>query len=298
MATKAVVVTGQLPTSNGSHVDFTSTDFGTPDAAIIISSNANTSSNPQSSATFSVGFWTSGGQATATAHSGNGGTESISGRKTQSGDVLLFLSQSVGPTFSTLTEISAEPTTNGIRLTKDTGSSSASRYTTVILLSGLTNESVGSVNLGTGTSAISVNLGFRADAVLAFTVGAGNDTAVSQAILSFGAAHIDGAGTVDQGLISFSAENAQSTTDVDTMVRDDAIACQNFNGTLSWRASIGADNSGFTITPNANAASDIVYYLALELADPDDAFVGIVDSITGTGAQAYNVTTFTPDILL
>lgn len=82
------------------------------------------------------------------------------------------------------------------------------------------------------------------------------------------------------------------------MVRDDAIACQNFNGTLSWKASIGAHSSGFTITPSANANSDIVYYLALELADPDDAYVAIKDTITGTGDQAYTGAGFTPTALI
>lgn len=301
MATAAVVVTGQLPTNNGNYVDFTSTDFGTPDAAIVITSNANTTNNPQVNANYSVGFWTASGQSCATVASVDALDTTKAVRKTQNGDVLLQLSiDLVSPlTLSTLTEISAAATTNGIRLTKDTGSSSAARYATVVLIKGCLNEYLGSVNLGTGTDPINVTSpGFRADLVFALTVGAGNDTGVIEAIFSFGAAQINASDTVSQGLIAFSSKTAQADTDVDTMVRDDAIACQNFNGTLSWKASIGAHSSGFTITPSANASSDIVYYLALELADPDDAYVAIKDTITGTGDQAYTGAGFTPTALI
>lgn len=299
MTTNAVVVTNTLPTSNGSYVDFTSSGFGTPDAAIVIVSNANTTNNPQAPLVYSIGFWVSAAQATAAIAGNDSQADTVTWRQTQSGDVSLILALPTGNTSSVLAEISATATTDGIRLTKDSGSSSAERYATVILINGCLNEYVGSVNLGTGTSAINVTApGFRADLVFALTVGAVNDTGLGHAILSFGAAHINASDTVSQGLISFSSEDAVADTDVDTMVRDDAVACQNFNGTLSWSASIGANASGFSITPSANASSDIVYYLALELANPADAYVAIKDTITGTGNQAYTGAGFTPSAII
>jgi hypothetical protein len=47
-----------------------------------------------------------------------------------------------------------------------------------------------------------------------------------------------------------------------------------------------------------STGSDVAHYLALELADPDDAYVGIVDSKTSTGTQAYTGTGFTPQALM
>lgn len=300
MATNAVVVVGQLPTSNGTYVDFTSTGFGTPDAAIVIVSNANTTNNPQPNSVFSVGFWTADGQNLVTISMDDALASTETWRKYQTGDVALQLSLPTETTADTLTEISASsPSIDGIRLTKDSGSSSVARYATVILIKGCLNEYVGLQSLGTGTDAIDVTApGFRADLVFAICNGAGSDSGMGHAILSFGAAQINASGTVSQGLISFSSEDAVADTDVDTMVRDDAIACQNFNGALNWKASVGAHANGFTLTPNANASSDIICYLALELADPDDAYVAIKDTITGIGYKAYTGAGFTPEVLI
>ena len=56
--------------------------------------------------------------------------------------------------------------------------------------------------------------------------------------------------------------------------------------------------TGFDITPSANAGSTFVYYLAVELADPADAWVGTVDAATSAGAAANTGPGFEPTALL
>jgi hypothetical protein len=295
MAVKAAVAVGTLPTSNGSYTDFTVADFGTPDAAIIIVSNASSSSNPAANAVLSVGFWTASAQHVMSGTSLDAKTTSETFRRSLATDVVLVL----GSTAITSTECSAASTTNGLRITKDSGSSSLARYATVILLAGLTNEYVGSINLGTGTSAINVtDPGFRADLVFLCSISASGTSVGDHVYWSFGAAHIDAANNVSQAAAFVGSENGLADSNTYSQIRDDCAVGSLFQSAIDWRASIGAHASGFTITPSANSGSDLAYYLAIELPDPDDAFVDIVDSKTSTGDQAYTGTGFTPQLLI
>jgi hypothetical protein len=300
MAVKAAVAVGALPTSNGSYTDFTVADFGTVDAAIIFVSNANTTNNPQATTQLSVGFWTSAAQSAVCVTSGDASATGLTGRKDSSSDVVLAITSSdSGSTWSILTECSAQSIANGIRITKDSGSSSVARYATVVLLSGLTNKAVGSVNLGTGTSAVNVTApGFRADLVFLACIGAAAGASQSQAIFSFGAAQISATDTVSQGAVFVGSEHGVEVSNTYSMLRSDCAVGQFYQNAITWRASVSANANGFAVTPNASASSDVAYYLAIELPDPEDAYVGIVDSKTSTGTQAYTGTGFTPQALI
>lgn len=294
MATNAVVATGTIGPSVGNTCSLTVSGFGTPTAALLFISNANTTNNPQDGLNFSVGMWSASEKHSSSITSVHNGSVSITYRR-QFNDYPLIQLNSDG---TTLQAFNVSTTTDGLTLTVASSGSSASRYVYAILINGTSNVSAGSINLGTGTSAIDITApGFRPDLVFFHGTGAGNETAAANAILSFGVAHNNGS-TTNQGMVGVWSEDQQDTTDTGSYINSGYVAGQVFNGSAAWLASVSDfDSSGFSITPSANASSDIVYYLAIELADADDAYVGIIDSKTSTGTQAYTGTGFTPDVV-
>lgn len=295
MAITAVVVSATLNTTGDTA--FTSSGFGTPDAAIILLGRGNTANNPQVHATFTGGFWCSDpGQAGITFSS----EDAVSTSDTRRYGGSTYAGSVVSPTADSLAvSYSASSTTDGINLTVAAGSTTLNRYASVVLLKGLTNAHVGSINLGTGTSAINVTApGFRADLVLLLSDWAADATLTAGARGSFGAAQISAGGTVAQGCISYeSTDNAAAST-ARTIVLNDKALARITSGALAVECAIGANDNGFSITPSADSGSQYAYYLAIECPDPEDAYVGVVDTITGTGDQAYTGAGLTPQALV
>jgi hypothetical protein len=295
MAITAVVVSATLNTTGDTA--FTSSGFGTPDAAIILIGRGNTTNNPGTHATFTGGFWCSDpGQAGITfcSEDAQGTTDTRRyGDSTYAGNIASPTADSVGISYS------ASATTDGINLSVAAGSTTLNRYASVILLKGLTNAHVGSVNLGTGTSAINVTApGFRADLVLLLSTWAADATVTPSARGSFGAGQISAGGTVAQGCISYeSTDNAGAST-ASTIVLNDKALARITSRALAVECAIGANDNGFSITPSADSGSQYAYYLAIECPDPEDAYVGVVDTITGTGDQAYTGAGLTPQALV
>lgn len=196
-------------------------------------------------------------------------------------------------------QYSAASTTDGINLSVAAGSTTINRYASVLLLKGVTNAHVGAINLGTGTSAINVtNPGFRADLVLFLGAWAADETVSTSARFTFGAAKIDGADTVTQGCVALESRDNAAATDTSTAIHNDVAAAKILSTALGAEISVSANANGFTVTPSADSASNVLYYLALELPSPDDSYVGVVDTQTGTGNLAYDVTAFEPLALL
>ena len=303
MATSAVVVTGVIGASVSSTLDLEVSGFGEPTAAILFLSDANTTNNPQQHAAISVGFWTASAQRSVGGYSADSSADGRCSRQQKTGVVFSRPSTSVSGGTTTAVRFfeataAVAPGGNGIRLTVSYSDSGISRYVTAILIKGTLNASVVDVNLGTGTSAIDVSsLGFRPDLLFAIGAGGGSNSLLSHAITSIGFAHNDGT-TTTQGFVGVWSKDHVATTDTGAYVGASHIGGQVFNGTASWLASVSDfDANGFSITPSANAGSDVLYILALELADANDAYVGVVDSKTTTGTQAYTGTGFTPQVV-
>jgi hypothetical protein len=293
MATAASVFTGTIGASVSSTLDL-GVGFGAPTAALIILSEANTGSNPQSNAALSFGIWSASAQRSAGYFSRDASNNATRQQKT--GVVAVRPSQTAGQFFELTAAVA--PGSDGLRLTVSYSDSSVSRYVTAILFKGTTNVGMVDVNLGTGTSAIDVtSLGFRPHFLCAIGAGGSSNINLTQAIISIGFAHNDGT-TTTQGFVGAWSEDSVATSDTGVYVGASHIGGQVFNGTASWLASVSDfDANGFSITPSANAASDVLYIVALELADANDAYVGVVDSKTTTGTQAYTGTGFTPQVL-
>lgn len=288
MATSAAVVAGALPTSGSQ--DFTVSGFGTPTACLVIANAASSGTNPGNGANFSVGFSDFTTSVALQVVSEHNAKPSNTARNQYTGRIV-----HVG---SNVYTVAAKD--GGVTITLSSGSPSAAFYATVVLFKGTTNVTVGRFGMGTSTSAQTVNVGFRADLVFLATIGSpigGNGTQV-HSILSFGAAHIDADSNVSQGMVCAFDKNAQTGANCGVYMTDSYAVGQYYENWISWGAAVGASASGFTLDANTSAASDDVYYLALELADPDDAFVDFVDSATTATTKEYTGTGFTPQALI
>lgn len=287
MATNAVVVSGTLPQSTSGTVDLTISGFGTVSAAVIFLTKANTTNNPQNDSAFCVAFWDGSNENSTANNLLDGLTTSIDTRSSSSTvieyDALTYTVSNI---------------TDGIRITKTGGTTSVDRYVSAILISGATNSVIGNVSLSTLT--VTETIGFKADLVFVMGIG-GNAVSISSTyhgVHSFGVAHNDSFGTVTQGAVYGSSRDAQTTTVTNSRVTNSYVAAQLFNDTLSWQASLGNFTStGFDITSTAATGGDYIFYLAIELSDPDDAYVGVIDAKTSTGTQAYTGTGFTPKVV-
>ena len=296
MAVASAIVSGYLPTADSSSTDFTSSGFGTPDAAIVIVNNVDASNNPNPDSAFGFGYWAGTTEACMGSNCGDNAATTDTATAILSGRcVSVPISNSAG--YELLATGSS--ITDGLRVTKDGGSTSVSRYCTVVLLKGLTNEYAGIASLpSTGTSLSVTAPGFKPDLLLgsgAFQSAAGLS---AQARISLGASHNNSADTITQGCVAFGDLDNQSTSNVNTTVRNDRWIQQAINGSNAAYASVSShDASVFSLSDASSCYVRQYIYLALELPDPDDAYVGVVDSKTSTGTQAYTGTGFEPNVL-
>ena len=299
MATGAAVAVGTLGNAVGNTTDLTVSGFGTPTAALLFACSATPSDNPNTLfQTHGVGFWTSGGSRSVSFDDDGSQSTTRSARQFSTSPLVLVNAAS---TDANLLTWSAATITDGLRLTVSSGSSGTpSRYVWALLFKGTTGESVGTVNLGTGTSGISVtDPGFKPDLVVAIHAGMGSAAVLSNALLGFGVAHINSSDSITQACVSLGSNDNVSTSQTNAFASSSAIAAQAFTDTVDWTAAITAvGSSGFTITPSADANSDIVGWMALKLADADDAHVSLNSARTSTGSQAKTGVGFTPAAVL
>jgi hypothetical protein len=288
MAVEKKVLTGTI-TGSGS-TDFTSPGFGTPDAAIVFFSLANTANNPATTARISIGFWDGTTQYCVGSEAADNQTSSNT-----SGVSAAY----VGALFSDRAW-SISNITDGVRISWVSGAAlSVSLYVTVILLGGLTNKKVGSVDLGSSTSAINVTApGFPANLVFLATIAKDGAGTRDGQRLSFGAAHINSSGAVSQGSVALYSEDALADTKSGCYVNDSAAITGAANDGVGWQQTVTANASGFTLTPSASAAGVDGYYLAIQLPDPNKAHVAIDDARTSAGTEAYTGAGFTPEVLI
>lgn len=298
MAISAVVVTGVIGAT--SSVDFTASGFGAPDAAVLLMSHGITDGTNINILKACVGFWVDDGadsQCCAAAVARNALADSDTYRVVNSAAILEQPSTAAQGSTSSYT---AEAITDGIRLTLASGATDTDRLAAVLLLKGIVNASIGSVSLGTGTSAIDVtDPGFRADLVFATSIGHTTaDAYTADAVLSYGVAHIAASAAVTQAVVGLYSGDALTDSAAYSVIRDDAVACEIGAGSETWRASVGAHASGFTLTPSASAGSNLVHYLALELPQASDAYLAHQAASTSTGDVVTTGAGFAPQALM
>ena len=296
MPVTSAIVSGYLPTADSSFTDFTSSGFGTPDAAIVIVNNVDSGNNPNAYSVCGLGFWAGATQACIGATSKDNTATTDTATAILSGRCVSVPNTNAGA-YELLATGSS--TTDGLRITKDGGTTSIARYCTVVLLKGLTNEYAGIASLpSTGTSLSVTAPGFKPDVLIgsgAFQSATGLST---NARISFGVSHNNSADSISQGCVAFGDLDNQSTSNINTTVRNDRWIQQAINGSDAVYAAVSShDASGFSLSYASSGFVRQYIYLALELPDPDDAYVGVVDSKASTGTQAYTGTGFTPEVL-
>lgn len=267
------VVTGSIAAGgSGTKTAFTSSGFGTPDFALVLVSEAYTTSNPEAGGLISVGIWDG-------STDGFGATWGDNYRRTN--DNALYFSA------SNLDIIKAEATTDGINLW-NAGSTSVARHAVVVLVSGVTGADlryVSNVQGGITLSGLSIDPNF----VLAIGMGhTALDAVLTAGIASVGMAAWDGT-TITQGCVMYDADNTNGR------IVADKIAGQYFNGTLTWEEDVSAFGaSSITFGDGTGGSGDGLICLILQLANDGDGHVAVIDAKGSTGTQAYTGFGFTP----
>lgn len=172
---------------------------------------------------------------------------------------------------------------------------------TVVLLKGLKSVKTEAIAIDiTGGGVWPVDsVGFKPSLVFFLStgsadVGSGIDP---HAILSFGAAHNSSSDVVTNAVIGLSDSDGVSSTSCKMTARPDPCAMQYFNGATGWQANAqGFDVDGFDLNViSGNTQLDFVFYLAIELDDPDDAYVAFIEAPTVNGIVSYTGVGFQPE---
>jgi len=283
--------------SAGNTQDVTLSGFGTPKAAIFIFSNGQVDGTPATDMRAGFGFTDGTRQYAIGLYDKDTLTRTGSSRG-QTDDAVIQLVGIDGSSATLLTKFGFNQwITDGVRLDIDVPAIDG-RIVTVIFIGG-TDVSNAYVNfkddLGIWASAVDItDPGFEPD--LVFIAGIGSSDAptigATHAIASFGVAHNDGSDA--QRGVFFSSQNAATTANNTSYISNQSAAAQAYNGSLTWRGTVGAfDSSGFSITPNSNARDDIVGYLALKFTNSPDISLFDMEWPT-SGNYAETAPGFTP----
>jgi hypothetical protein len=285
VATTAKIVSGELSADASGTTDFTSSGFGSPDAAIIFSCAANSGANPRDDLGLGIAFW-DGTNTYGTDQWRDDNVTPTAGayRHSRSGYVSASEAADANPTLYTVSSI-----TDGIRLTNSTDNTVIARRCTVLLLKGLVNKAA-RTDAYSSNSIHVTTLGFAADVLFVLQVGSGNaDTNSAGVNLSFGIVHKNSSGDLTQKCVAFS-DSSGSTSAVNSSIWD-TVAGRNYindgSGSNRTHTASDLDADGYTFTLSGTTLAHRIFVLALELDDPDNFYVGVKDSATSTGATAY-----------
>ncbi len=297
MAQTTAVITQSLPNAAGS-VDFTSSGFGTPTAAIILYGDANTTNNPQASSGIGVGFWDGTNVRTMSLWAQDGAAATLAKRIART-DVAAAIANG-GSTWSCSYTISN--ITDGVRLTLSTDNTTLDRYATVILLAGVSAKVLSlTTNATVDTGTTSASLGFAPDLILTTCIGFtgqtpnSGTTQTSTGLLSFGLAASDGTHRMSAWQILQSA----SVETVSAYFSEAYCAGQLSATAIDYGIEITAWGSDdFTATSRiAGTGSDLIYVLALGGADLS-FLAGTITTATSTGAVDTTTTGIDPSAVL
>lgn len=281
-------------TSTGAQ-SFTTTALGglTPKAAIVLGSYWQIGDTAERAPmNFSLSFIDGSSQAGITGYSGNA-VASTNDRKQSSTASALVLGRS-----TIEKNASGSLTTNGISLNfSSNGVADMGCHFAAFAGNGVSAK-VGTINLGTGTSAIDVTgVGFQPDVVLLISVdGTFSPTYTSaNTKFMFGVCVNDGSAT--QRAVAFYEDDGQANGDANlALITDGAVTDHNpTTRAEQYTCTVSAfDADGFSITPSASAGGTVVGYLALKFADKSVALLDFTTP-TSTGSSAITGAGFLPE---
>ena len=129
MAVTAFVDTDTLPTSNGGTVDLVSSGFGTVDAGVYFFNRANTTNNPQADFAAGIAFYDGTNDSSVAFRALDNLGASSTDRYSSTTDVY----------YDGALRYGVAATTDGVRITKNSGTTGISRYVSGVSFGGLTN---------------------------------------------------------------------------------------------------------------------------------------------------------------
>lgn len=298
MAQAVAVVNATLTATGSGTTDFTSSGFGTPTAAIIVMSLANTGSNPQAGAALSIGFWDGTNQCSHSINSFDAQGTSVTYRTSRNDYAAVNVVSSTGWSLG----FQASSITDGIRLTMAVDNTSAQRYATVILLKGVSAKIARlTLNSTVNSTATTGSLGFAPTAAIVLGSGTAGNTANSgssqraSALLSFGAATDDGT----HRMLAWTSESNTATATLTALYSETRAAAQVFGGAENWSAEVtawGSDDLTMT-SRTAGSGGDDVDILCLGGADLS-LLLGTLTTATSTGSVDVATTGIDPDAVL
>lgn len=290
MAQTVAVVRNTLSSTVSGAVSFTSSGFGTPAAAIIITCGANSTNNPQDNADLSVGFWDGTNQYAVGVRCIDGGASAVTDRGSAAYGALV---PSTAYAYYTVS-----PTTDGITLTLSSGTTSIARFATVILLAGVSASAFTlTANSTVNNTTTKTGLAFTPNLVLFIGSGLGNfsTSSSSAGIFTFGVAESGG----DQRMVSFGSVHAASDEIATQLYSETRVAGQIYNDTETWTGEVTSWTSdGFVLTTRTGGSGgDVVACLALGGADLSYE-IGTLTTPTSTASPQTVSTSVAPDALV
>jgi hypothetical protein len=294
---RTCVITQDSLTTTGDQ-DFTEPGFGTPKAAIIIATSAESDDVVNDNVLLSIGF-TDGTRQVAMKGTGdhNVGTTNTNQRTSEVEVAILYtknLSENTWVQFKEWTE-------DGVTLTYNPNSLTDSVRITVVLLAG-DDLSAYADYLNAHDSvnqSVTETTGFRADAII--TIGMvlnpnrGNYTHNRGPALGF----CLGDAALTQKCTTYSWGDADASGNSTLMLETGRSAKYVVDGGEESSIEITAiDDTGFTVTTrDSGAVNHNYHYLALKI-DNKDFWMDYVDSPTSTGEKAVTLPGFKPEFLL
>jgi hypothetical protein len=306
---QAAVIQGILKNgANGTTTDFTRDGFGTPDAAIVIVTRVTDTLNPNAILGISWGFWNGttqhciGYNALDNVGATREGRPHITNRVAQVGTL------DGSSNYSFVAQFSISNITDGVRLTLANDSTTENFTATVILIKGTTNKSVATCTFDGVQTTETVTFGFNPDVV--FCVSNHNSASAnggvsisashSQGGYCVGIAHKSSSGKISQYCMSMDAVHNTGTSSINSAINNDSIMRINRgNGTAYgdiYTRITAFSATGITVNQSA-ARAGIPLFLGLKLSDPDDFFLGLIDSPTSTGDKVIPTMNLTPTVV-
>jgi len=296
MATTAVI-SGTTPTSTGT-ASYTSTGFGTPQAALIFISGANTTNNPQAHAF--LGFGSTDG--TNDIGFGNVQEDAVTTTNTfkaSSSTACIYL-PNVSGTAEVVGVFSAW-TTDGITINFTTVGSVA-YHIQVVLIKGCNNAEVRTQAMSSvAADTVISDLGFKPNLVFCMTSWVNSDGITAAVRPSFGAAHNSSTDTVTQCCIGWNHPDAivLGSDPCNNIAYNNRVGVQsNYNADTRYITVGSFTSSGFTITTDSIPGGSMnLGFLSLDTGDTDGVSVDIVDSPT-TGTWNCETPGFQPQTVI
>lgn len=271
------------------NLDVTSTDITgiTPKAVIVVVGNHNIANDPVATvnASQSIGFYDGTTQVYATCFSEDNVASTDTYRNQNTGSVIRTLTE----TGSTRLQATASFISGGVRLNFTTVPAFTIRGYCIMFCGTDLSASVGSLALGTGTSALNVTTpGATSDIVFFTNAGTNNTTTVSaDAHLGFGIAVNDGSAT-QKCFARAEVDNAANAGPAVIIYDNRCMAKHNASSAaVVYDLTYATHASGFSVTPSASSGSNNLHWLELRLAKNHKFKLIDIDTPTVTGTVGY-----------